>query len=101
MSEVTVPVEPPGFSLFLPEGFITLPAGEIDNGKFRSLAAGGSAGFGLVPAAEIAQGRAQTTVPLCPPVAAARAGGSSYTAAGFFRSPDDVNRPIMALVNCF
>jgi hypothetical protein len=101
MSEVTVPVEPPGFSLFVPEGFITLPAGEIDNRKFRSLAAGVSAGFGLDPDAEIDQGLAETTVTLATTVAAARAGGSSYTAAGFFRSPDDVNRPIMALVNCF
>ncbi|PFG49933.1 hypothetical protein ATK36_5127 [Amycolatopsis sulphurea] len=33
--------------------------------------------------------------------AAAEAGGSSYTAAGFFRSPEDPNLPIMALVNCF
>jgi hypothetical protein len=85
----------------LPEGFITLPTGEIDDEKFRSLAATVSSDFGLDADAEIDQGLAETTVMLATTAAAAQAGGSSYTAAGFFRSPDDVNRPIMALVNCF
>ncbi|RJQ89649.1 hypothetical protein D5S19_04155 [Amycolatopsis panacis] len=57
--------------------------------------------FGLEPDAEIDQGIAETTVMLATTAAAAQAGGSSYTAAGFFRSPDDLNRPIMALVTCF
>lgn len=101
MSEVTVPAEPPGFALFLPEGFIGLPAGEIDETKFRALASAVSSGFAMGADAEIDSGLAETTAMLATTAAAARAGGSSYTAAGFFRSPDDLNRPIMALVNCF
>jgi len=91
----------PEFSLFLPAGFIEMPAGDIDEVGFRSLAAEIATLFGLDPQAGIDQGLAETTVMLTTAAAAAHAGGSSYTAAGFFRSPDDVNRPIMALVTCF
>lgn len=97
----TVSPELPGFSLFLPEGFIALPAGQIDKTKFRSLASEVSASFGLGLNAAIDQGLAETTAMLATTAAAAQAGGSSYTAAGFFRSPDDANRPIMATLNCF
>jgi len=44
---------------------------------------------------------AETVVMLSTIAAASAAGGSSYTAAGFFRSPDTPSRPIMVLVNCF
>ncbi|MGW7532610.1 hypothetical protein [Amycolatopsis sp. NPDC054798] len=101
MSDVSAPPEPPGFSIFLPDGFIALPSGEIDEEKFRSLAASVSAEFGAEPDAEIDQGIAETTAMLATTAAMAEAGGSSYTAAGFFRSPDDPRRPIMAVVNCF
>lgn len=95
------PSSPPLFSLFLPEGFIELHAGEPDLAQLRSLAADIAGVFGLDPGAEIDQGLAESTVLLTTAAAASAAGGSSYTAAGFFRSPDDPNRPIMALVSCF
>ncbi|MEV6620219.1 hypothetical protein AB0M83_17155 [Amycolatopsis sp. NPDC051106] len=89
----------PEFSLVLPTGFITLPAAELDEPGFRALAAEVAARFGL--AGELDQGLAETTVMLATTAAAARAGGSGYTTAGFFRSPDDPDRPIMVLVSCF
>lgn len=101
MTDVSAPPEPPGFSLFLPDGFLALPAGNVDEEQFRSLAASVSAEFGAGPEAEIDQGIAETTAMLVTTAAMAEAGGSSYTAAGFFRSPDDLKRPIMAVVNCF
>ncbi|MFC4084762.1 hypothetical protein [Amycolatopsis samaneae] len=90
-----------GFSLSLPDGFIELPVGSLDEEGFRSLAAAIAERFGLHPDAGIDQGLAESTVMLATTAAAAEAGGSSYTAAGFFRSPEDAGRPIMALVNCF
>ncbi|QWF80381.1 hypothetical protein [Amycolatopsis sp. CA-230715] len=89
------------FSLFLPEGFIELPTGELDEEGFRALAAEIAQRFGMDPEAEIDQGLAETTVMLATTAAAAEAGGSCYTAAGFFRSPEVEARPIMALVSCF
>ncbi|GLY41463.1 hypothetical protein Amsp01_074860 [Amycolatopsis sp. NBRC 101858] len=89
----------PEFSLLLPDGFLTLPARELDETGFRALAAAVADRFGLD--GEIDQGLAETTVMLATTAAAARAGGSGHTSAGFFRSPDDPDRPIMVLVSCF
>jgi hypothetical protein len=89
------------FNLVLPGGFIDLPRGEVDMEELQLLARELAEQFGLDPDAPMDQGMAETVVMLTSAAAAAQAGGSSYTAAGFFRSPDDVNRPIMALVNCF
>jgi hypothetical protein len=100
MPESSGPVERRGFALFLPDGFIELPAGDLDEAGFGSLAAAVSAEFGADPAAGIDQGTAETAVMLAATAAMADAGGSTYTAAGFFRSPDDPDRPIMVLVTC-
>lgn len=89
----------PSFSL--PAGFIELPAGEVDEETFRTVAGELTTWFGLGPNAPIDQGIAETTVLLLTTGAAARAGGAFYTAAGIFRSPEQSDRPLMVLVNCF
>lgn len=94
----------PGFQIFLPHGFISLPVTNPEQPteeQFRSVAAAISSSFGLDPDHAIDQGLAETAVMLLTIGAASAAGGSTYTAAGFFRSPDEASRPIMALVNCF
>ncbi|MGH3517473.1 MAG: hypothetical protein ACRDQ7_08685 [Haloechinothrix sp.] len=91
----------PGISIDLPAGFIQLPGGDVDEAVFRSLASDIATTFGLAPDAEIDQGLAETTTMLLTMGAAASAGGSAFTSAGFFRSPDDPQRPIMALVSVY
>ncbi|MGH3515925.1 MAG: hypothetical protein ACRDQ7_00595 [Haloechinothrix sp.] len=80
---------------------MTLPTGEPSVEQIQSLAAETSTAFGLDPDQQMDQGLAETTVMLLTMGAASAAGGSTYTAAGFFRSPDKTDRPIMALINCF
>ncbi|MGH3624054.1 MAG: hypothetical protein ACRDQ5_20060 [Sciscionella sp.] len=94
---------PSSFSIFLPEGFIELPSDEPDLDQLQALAREIAALFGAEPDGEIDQGLAETTAMLAATAtaAASAAGRSSFTAAGFFRSPDDSSRPIMALINCF
>ncbi|MEC3978192.1 hypothetical protein [Amycolatopsis sp. H20-H5] len=89
------------FTLVLPGGFIDLPRGEAGMEDLQLLARELADQFGLDPDVPMDQGMAETVVMLTSAGAAAQAGGSSYTAAGIFRSPEDMNRPIMALVNCF
>ncbi|MFF0144489.1 hypothetical protein ATK36_3335 [Amycolatopsis sulphurea] len=89
------------FNLVLPGGFIDLPRGDTEMEQLNLLARELAEQFGLDPDTPMDQGMAEATVMLATTAAAAEAGGSSYTAAGFFRSPEDLNRPITALVNCF
>jgi hypothetical protein len=88
------------FTLVLPDGFIDLPRGETDLAQLHSLARELADQFGLDPDVPMDQGMAEAAAMLATTAAAAQAGGSHYTAAGFFRSPDEANRPIMALVTC-
>lgn len=88
-------------SFTLPAGFIELPAGEVDEETFRAVAGELTTWFALGPNAPIDQGIAEATVMLLTAGAAARAGGAGYTAAGIFRSPEQSDRPLLVLVNCF
>lgn len=91
----------PGFGIVLPDGFLQLPHGELDMEHFRALASRLRAQFGLSDEGDVDQGVAEATAMLVSAGAASAAGNSTYTAAGFFRSPDDLRRPIMVLVNAY
>lgn len=93
-------VEPAGFAIHLPDGFIELPTGEPDQQKLTGLASALAVRFGLPADAEIDQGLAETAAMLMALGASSEAGGSQYTAAGIFRSAR-AERPLMAVVSCF
>ncbi len=93
-------VEPAGFTIHLPDGFLELPTGDPDEQKLAGLASALAARFGLPADTEIDQGLAETAAMLMTLGASSEAGGSQYTAAGIFRSAR-AERPLMAVVSCF
>lgn len=93
--------ETPRYSLFLPEGFIELPAGEPTDTKLHALVTAIVSRFGLATGIEVDQSLAGAAVMLMTLGASAEAGGAHYTAAGVLRSAQQADRPLMVVVNCF
>lgn len=89
--------QPHPFALYLPEGFIELPLGELTEESFAGIAAETAAFFDIEPTDLGAVASAITFATMAGAMREARA---SYSAAGLFKSLDGT-RPLLALVQCF
>lgn len=97
----TASPELPRYSLFLPDGFIQLPAGEPTDAKLNALASAVISQFGLPAGTEVDQSLAGTAAMLMALGASAEAGGAHYVATAIFRSARQPERPLMVVVSCF
>jgi hypothetical protein len=98
MSELAVePAPAVRFVFDLPSGFVELPIREDDlrEENLDHLVTSVAGVFGLEPAGDDA---IQAALGLAAVGAAVGDRGVDYAAAGFYRSPDDADRPIMILV---
>jgi hypothetical protein len=89
--------QPHPFALYLPEGFIELPLGELTEESFAGIAAEIAAVFDIEPTD---LGAVASAITFATMAGAVREAGASYCAAGLFRSLDGT-RPVLALVQCF